>query len=36
MFGFCVLTTSDRCADGKMDDISGELAVNYYQIMGFY
>ena len=35
MFGFCVLTTSDRCADGKMDDISGELAVELLSNYGF-
>ena len=35
MFGFCVLTTSDRCADGKMEDISGDIAVNLLSNYGF-
>ena len=35
MFGFCVLTTSDRCAEGKMNDISGELAVKLLSNHGF-
>ena len=35
MFGFCVLTTSDRCADGTMKDISGEIAVKLFLNYGF-
>ncbi|MBI64372.1 MAG: molybdenum cofactor biosynthesis protein [Chloroflexi bacterium] len=35
MFGFCVLTTSDRCADGTMKDISGEIAVKLLLNYGF-
>ena len=35
MYGFSVLTTSDRCASGQMDDISGELAVKILENNGY-
>ena len=35
MYGFSVLTTSDRCASGQMDDISGELAIKILEKNGY-
>jgi molybdenum cofactor synthesis domain-containing protein len=35
MHGVAVLTTSDRCAAGKMDDLSGEIAVDCLKNNGF-
>ena len=35
MHGVAVLTASDRCASGKMDDLSGEIAVDFLKDNGF-